>query len=162
MDCHALPPEDLPNPAIEPESLCLLQWQVGSLPLAHLGSRLISAERYANVELGASPQRGLRKNILEMMTQVLSWSCRLRRVRGQAVNLNVQWGLWGSLAARRTHIHSRAHLPAFALRRRGSVLPDLILSRQVRNRSLCEKSVNFFQCQLIFRTQQNYGIARYS
>ena len=27
------PPEDLPGPGIEPVSLCLLHWQVGSLPL---------------------------------------------------------------------------------------------------------------------------------
>ena len=27
------PPGDLPNPGIEPMSLCLLHWQAGSLPL---------------------------------------------------------------------------------------------------------------------------------
>ena len=31
------PPGDLPNPGIEPTSLCLLHWQAGSLPLLHLG-----------------------------------------------------------------------------------------------------------------------------
>ena len=31
------PPEDLPNPGIEPVSLCLLHWQAGSLPLAPPG-----------------------------------------------------------------------------------------------------------------------------
>ena len=33
-----LPPGDLPNPGIEPTSLCLLHWQVGSLPLAPPGN----------------------------------------------------------------------------------------------------------------------------
>ena len=28
------PPGDLPNPGIEPTSVCLLSWQKGSLPLA--------------------------------------------------------------------------------------------------------------------------------
>ena len=28
-----LPPGDLPNPGMEPMSLCLLHWQAGSLPL---------------------------------------------------------------------------------------------------------------------------------
>ena len=32
------PPGALPNPGIEPVSLCLLHWQVGSLPCHHLGS----------------------------------------------------------------------------------------------------------------------------
>ena len=31
------PPGDLPNPGTEPTSLCLLYWQVGSLPLAPPG-----------------------------------------------------------------------------------------------------------------------------
>ena len=31
------PPRDLSNPGIEPISLCLLHWQVDSLPLAPLG-----------------------------------------------------------------------------------------------------------------------------
>ena len=31
-------PGDLPDPGIEPTSLCLLHWQVDSLPLCHLGS----------------------------------------------------------------------------------------------------------------------------
>ena len=31
------PPRDLPDPGIEPTSLCLLHWQVGSLPLAPPG-----------------------------------------------------------------------------------------------------------------------------
>ena len=30
--------EDLPDPGIKPESLCLLHWQVDSLPLYHLGN----------------------------------------------------------------------------------------------------------------------------
>ena len=32
------PPGDLPDPGIEPTSLCLLHWQVDSLPPRHLGS----------------------------------------------------------------------------------------------------------------------------
>ena len=32
------PPGDLPKPGIESVSLCLLHWQVGSLPLAPFGS----------------------------------------------------------------------------------------------------------------------------
>ena len=32
-----LPPGDLPNPGIKPTSLCLLSWQVGSLPLVLAG-----------------------------------------------------------------------------------------------------------------------------
>ena len=32
------PPGDLPNPGIEPASLCLLHWQAGSLPLAPPGN----------------------------------------------------------------------------------------------------------------------------
>ena len=31
-------PGDLPDPGIEPRSLCLLHWQADSLPLCHLGS----------------------------------------------------------------------------------------------------------------------------
>ena len=31
-------PGDLPNPGIETASLCLLHWQVDSLPLSYLGS----------------------------------------------------------------------------------------------------------------------------
>ena len=31
-------PEDLPDPGFEPTSLALPAWQVGSLPLGHLGS----------------------------------------------------------------------------------------------------------------------------
>ena len=31
------PPWNLPDPGIEPEFLCLLYWQAGSLPLAYLG-----------------------------------------------------------------------------------------------------------------------------
>ena len=34
------PPEDLPNPGLNPGVSCLLHWQVGSLPLSHLGSPL--------------------------------------------------------------------------------------------------------------------------
>ena len=38
-----LPPRDLPNPGIKPESLLqLLRWQAGSLPLASLGKLLSS------------------------------------------------------------------------------------------------------------------------
>ena len=36
------PPGDLPDPGIEPKSLCLLHWQAGSLPLNHLGSSYYS------------------------------------------------------------------------------------------------------------------------
>ena len=39
--CSGLPfstPEDLPNPGIQLSLLCLLYWQVGSLPLCHLGN----------------------------------------------------------------------------------------------------------------------------
>ena len=32
------PPEDLPDPVIEPECVVSPAWQVGSLPLSHLGS----------------------------------------------------------------------------------------------------------------------------
>ena len=32
------PPGDLPNPRIEPMSLCLVHWQAGSLPLAPPGN----------------------------------------------------------------------------------------------------------------------------
>ena len=39
LDWFAIPSsEDLPDPGMEPESLCLLHWQAGSLPLHHLGS----------------------------------------------------------------------------------------------------------------------------
>ena len=31
-------PVDIPDPEIEPVSLCLLHWQVDSLPLSYLGS----------------------------------------------------------------------------------------------------------------------------
>ena len=31
------PPRDLPDPGIEPSSLCLLHWQADSLSLCHLG-----------------------------------------------------------------------------------------------------------------------------
>ena len=31
------PPGDLPDPGIQPASLCLLHWQAHSLPLSHLG-----------------------------------------------------------------------------------------------------------------------------
>ena len=31
------PPRDIPDPGIEPTSLCLLHWQVGSFPLAPPG-----------------------------------------------------------------------------------------------------------------------------
>ena len=34
------PPGDLPHPGIKPESLCLLHWQMGSLPLAPPGEPL--------------------------------------------------------------------------------------------------------------------------
>ena len=47
---------------------------------------------------------------------------------------------------------------AFAVGRRGSVLPDLILSRQVRNRSLCEKSVNFFSVPAHFQNSRIMGL----
>ena len=41
------PPGDLPNPEIEPESLCLLRWQVDSLALYHMGSScFISMKSY--------------------------------------------------------------------------------------------------------------------
>ena len=33
-----LPPGDLPDPGIKPHLVCLLHWQVDSLPLSHLGS----------------------------------------------------------------------------------------------------------------------------
>ena len=33
-----LSPGDLPNPGIEPGSLASLHWQMGPLPLCHLGS----------------------------------------------------------------------------------------------------------------------------
>ena len=38
------PPGDLPNPGIKPTSLCLLHWQVGSLPLGPPGKPLSSLE----------------------------------------------------------------------------------------------------------------------
>lgn len=47
---------------------------------------------------------------------------------------------------------------AFAVGRRGSVLPDLIISRQVRNRSLCEKSVNFFSVPAHFQNSRIVGL----
>ena len=84
---------------------------------------------------------------------------RLRAATAEPTRLEplLRRGMWGSLAARRMNIYSRAHLPAFAVGHRSSVLPDIILSRQVRNRSLCEKSVSFFQCQLIFKTAELWG-----
>ena len=39
MGCHFLLQGNLPDPGIEPKSLCLLHWQAGSLPLSHLGSQ---------------------------------------------------------------------------------------------------------------------------
>ena len=41
------PPGDLPDPVIEPMSLCLLQWQAGSLPLAPPGKpeKLLAAAK---------------------------------------------------------------------------------------------------------------------
>ena len=38
VGCHFLLQGDLPDPGIEPMSLCLLYWQVGSFPLAPVGS----------------------------------------------------------------------------------------------------------------------------
>ena len=40
------PSGDLPNPGIEPEPLCLLHWQLGSLPLAHLGNPRYIQKRF--------------------------------------------------------------------------------------------------------------------
>ena len=157
VGCHALPPGDLPNPGIEPESLCLLQWQVGSLPLAPPGKPFNKCKVLCQCGTGCVTSTGAQEKHPGNDDTCLSWSCRLRSVRGQAVNLNVRRGMWGSLAARRMNIYSRAHLPAFAVGHRSSVLPDIILSRQVRNRSLCEKSVSFFQCQLIFKTAELWG-----
>ena len=38
LECVAMPSSgDLPDPGIEPTSLCLLHWQAGSLPLAPPG-----------------------------------------------------------------------------------------------------------------------------
>ena len=37
-------PRDLSNPGINPHLLCLLHWQVNSLPLHHLGSLFLSTE----------------------------------------------------------------------------------------------------------------------
>ena len=37
VGCLCPPPQDLPNPGIEPAFLCLLHWQAGSLPLAPPG-----------------------------------------------------------------------------------------------------------------------------
>ena len=38
VDCQCLPPGDLPDPGIEPESLCLLHCRPILYPLSHLGS----------------------------------------------------------------------------------------------------------------------------
>ena len=40
------PPGNLPDPETQPLSLCLLPWQVGSLPLAHLGSLIKNSIGY--------------------------------------------------------------------------------------------------------------------
>ena len=55
------PPEDLPGPGIESESLRLLHWQVDSLPPRHLGSpyallQLLS--HFSRVRLCAAPSLG--------------------------------------------------------------------------------------------------------
>ena len=41
-----LPPGSLPDPGIEPASLCLLHWQTGCLPLVPLGSPSVHDETY--------------------------------------------------------------------------------------------------------------------
>ena len=50
------PPGDLPDPEIEPTSLCLLHWQVGSLPLVPPGKpckiqRLLNKENHTRLKL---------------------------------------------------------------------------------------------------------------
>ena len=42
------PPRDLPDQGIEPHLLCLLHWQVGSLPLAPSG-RSVSISKYIDI-----------------------------------------------------------------------------------------------------------------
>ena len=56
-------PGDLLDPGIEPVFLCVLQWQVDSLPLCHLGSpqgvkliaRHLTAGKKANQRFGPGP-----------------------------------------------------------------------------------------------------------
>ena len=45
------PPGDLPNPGIEPTSLCLLHWQADSLPLHHLREFINSCLNLGNNRL---------------------------------------------------------------------------------------------------------------
>ena len=73
------PPGDLPNPGIDPHLLCLLHWQVGSLPLsttweALRQSEIIVSWPWDNLKLYCT--YFLERSLLSLNTSMtILWSC---------------------------------------------------------------------------------------
>ena len=74
MDCHALLQGIFPTQGLNPHLLCLLHWQVDSLPLSHLGSPLIHIYSWMFGDWTRLSLQISQKMALEFLNEKCLWS----------------------------------------------------------------------------------------